>query len=99
MAAAWQQRGGKGGRIAAVAAALLQRVVREGSTINNQLKASVATATETATMIATTMTIKTKATAAAEAAWGQRGGKHGGIAVAAAALLQCGISGSSTINN
>ena len=52
--------------------------------------------TETATMIATTTTIKTKVTAAA---WRQRGGQRGGIAAAAAALLQCSVSGGSTINN
>ena len=66
------------------AAALLQHGVSGGSTINNQLKALAATATETVTMIATTMMIKTKATVAA---WQQRGGQHGGIAAAPAALL------------
>ncbi len=44
--------------------------------------------TEAATMIATAMTIKTKATAAVAAASQQRGGQRGGIAAAAAALLQ-----------
>jgi hypothetical protein len=62
-ASAWRQRGKQRGRIAAAAAALHQR---GGSTMNNQLKALAAMATEMATMIATTtMTIKTKATAAA----------------------------------
>jgi hypothetical protein len=51
-----------------VAAAWRQRGVSGGSTINNQLKASVATATETATMIATTTMIKMKVTAALAAA-------------------------------
>ncbi len=49
----------------AVAAALLQHGVSIGSIINNELKKLVATATETATMIATRMTIKTKVTMAA----------------------------------
>ncbi len=43
---------------------------------------------EMATMIATTTKIKTKAMAVAPAAWQQRGGQHGGIAAAVAALLQ-----------
>ncbi len=74
--------------LAAAAAAWRQHGISGGSTINNQLKASAATATETATMIATTMTIKTKAMAAVAAAWRQRGGQHCGIAAVAAALLQ-----------
>ncbi len=44
--------------------------------------------TETATMIAMKMMIKTKATAAAVAAWRLHGGWRGGIAAAAEALLQ-----------
>ncbi len=99
VAAAWQQRGGQRGGIAAVAAALLQRGVSGGSTINNQLKALAAMATETATMLATTTTIKTKAMAVAAAAWQQRSGQCSGIAVAAEALLQRSVSGGSTINN
>ncbi len=97
--AAWRQRGGQCGGITVAAAALLQRNVSGGSTINNQLKASAATATDTVMMIATTATIKTKEMVAAAAAWRQRGRKRGKIAVAAAALLQCNVSGSSTINN
>ncbi len=85
-ASAWQQRGEQRGGIAAAAAALLQRGGSGGSTINNQLKASASTATETATMIAiTTMMIKTKGTVAG---WRQLGGQRGGIAAAPAALLQ-----------
>ncbi len=58
-ASAWRQHGKQRGGIAAAAAALLQRGGSGGSTINNQLKALAATATETATMIAT-MTTKIK---------------------------------------
>jgi hypothetical protein len=73
--------------LAVAVAAWRQRGGSGGSTINNQLKALAATATETATMIAAMPTIKMKATAAA-AAWRQRGGQHGGIVAVAAVLLQ-----------
>ncbi len=73
--------------------------VSGSSTINNQLKASVATATETAKMIATTMMIETKVTAATASAWQQHGKQRSGIAAVAAALLQSSGSGGSTINN
>jgi hypothetical protein len=64
--------------LAAAAAAWGQRGVGGGGTINNQLKASAATASETAMMTAITTMIKTKATAVAAAAWRQRGGGRGG---------------------
>jgi hypothetical protein len=70
-----------------------------GSTINNQLKASAATVTETATVIATMTTIKTKATPAAASAWQQHGEQRGRITAEAAALLQHGGSDGDTINN
>jgi hypothetical protein len=78
---AWRQRwerGGSGGGIvstlaafslAAAGAAWRQRGIGGGGTINNQLKLLAPTASETATMTATTKMIKTKATAAAVAAW------------------------------
>ncbi len=68
--------------MAAAVAAWHQRGIGSGGTINNQLKALAATASEMATMTAITKTIKTKVAAAA-AAWQQRGG--GGISSAAAA--------------
>jgi hypothetical protein len=67
------------------AAALLQFGVSNGSTINNQLKALAAMATETATMIATMTMIKAKATLAA---WRQCSRQHGGITAVPAALRQ-----------
>ncbi len=93
--AQWQMSTGSG-RVSMPAAASLavavaawhQRGISSGSTINNQLKASVATATEAATMIAMTTTIKTKPTGMAAAAWQQHVGQHGGITAAVAALLQ-----------
>jgi hypothetical protein len=79
--------------LAVAAAAWRQRSVSGGSTINNQLKAVAATATETARMKATMTTmINTKATVAvaAAAARRQHGEQCGRIAAAAAAaLLQC----------
>ncbi len=50
--------------MAAAASAWRQRGVSGGGTINNQLKASAATAAELATITATTTMIKTKAAAA-----------------------------------
>jgi hypothetical protein len=68
--------------LVAVAAAWRQHSVSGGSTINNQLKALAATATETAMMILMATMIETKAMAMAVlAAWRQHGGQHGGIAI------------------
>jgi hypothetical protein len=74
--------------LAVAAAAWHQWDISGSSTINNQLKALVATAIEMAMMIATTTTIKTKALATVAAAWWQCGWQHGGIAALAAAFLQ-----------
>ncbi len=57
--------------LVAAVAAWHQSGISSGSTINNQLKASAAMATETVMIIAMMMTIKTKAMAAAVAAWRQ----------------------------
>jgi hypothetical protein len=63
----WQQRGGIGGggistqavsSLVAAVAAWPQRGIGGGRTINNQLKALAAMASETATMTVTTKTIK-----------------------------------------
>jgi hypothetical protein len=91
-----QERGDNGGggistpaeaSLAAVAAAWHQRGVSGGGAINNQLKVSSATALETATMTATTKTIKMKATAAAAADWRLRNGGGGGSSAVVAVAL------------
>jgi hypothetical protein len=87
-----QERGGDGGcsistpaeaSLAAVAAAWRQHGVSGGGAINNQLKASSATASEMVTMTVTTTMIKMKATAAVAADWRQRNGGRGGSAAVA----------------
>jgi hypothetical protein len=65
-------------RVAVAAAAWRQRGIGDGGTINNQLKALAATASEMATMTATKMTKKTKVTATAVVAWRQLGGSTAG---------------------
>ncbi len=66
------------------------------TTINNQLKAAMATVTETATMNGTTMMMETKATTVASGSGGGSGseGTVASLVAVAAAWQECGVGGS-----
>ncbi len=85
---AWRWRRKLGGSAVATKTPVATLMAGAQTTINNQLQAVVATATETATMTATMTTIKTMATAVAVAAWRQR--SVGGRGSAAAWGHRCG---------